>query len=85
MGSYLISPIDCHIAVACDVDSAARAYQNPQINTVLLPSPLAHAFDYALAHLDADQIDACKDHLNLMRPYERASFKALLAAQQDLI
>lgn len=85
MGSYLISPIDCRIAVAEDAEAAALAYDHPQVNTVLVPSPLAHAFDYALRHLNADEVDACKAHLNLMRPYERPEFKALCAVQQDLI
>lgn len=85
LGSYLTSSIDYRIAVASDVESAARAYAHPSVNTVLLPSPLAHAFDYACAKLDADQIDACKSYLNLMRPEERHDFKMLLPAQQDLI
>jgi hypothetical protein len=85
LGSYLVSPIDYRIGVASDVDGAAQAYANPNLNTVLVPSPLAHAFDYAARHLNADQIDACKAHLNLMRPAERAAFKMLLPAQQDLI
>ncbi len=85
LGSYLTSSIDNRIAVASDVESAARAYDNASVNTVLLLSPLAHAFDYACAYLDAGEVDACKSYLNLLRPEERHDFKLLRPAQQDLI
>ena len=84
-GHYLISSIDQHLAVASCEGGAVKAYNNPAVNTVLVPSPLAGQFNYASKYLTASEIDACKPHLELFAPEERDAFKALSNAQQDLI
>lgn len=71
--------------MAENAEGGAKAYDNPMVNTVLVPSPLAHAFDYASQQLNAPEIDVCKGYLECFRPEELSGFRKLNRAQQDLI
>ncbi len=83
--SYLISNFDPHLAVAYDIDGAAAAYSNARINTVLMTSPLAGAFNDSVRGLKAEEIDQCADFLEYLHPSEYPPFASLTAGQQDFI
>lgn len=83
--SYVMSSVDQGIAVAHDLESAKQAYQNPYVNTVLVASPLARAFDYAAAVLSPDEINACAGVLEFHDPKGYRVFDQLSKRQQGLV
>lgn len=85
LDTYIISPVEAHVAVTDNVDMAIRAYADSNVNTVLVPSPLAGLFDAAAREMCAPEIDLCAPFLERLRPWDMHGFKGLSSAQQDLI